>query len=161
MAGYKPQRQRYQITYDEFPGLDVVCRGMTIGQSFDMAEMEFKLQNPDETQRMAVFEFFSDRLVTWNLEHPDIENAKEQDEDGRCLRCGLAPGELMPTLAVNMMCLDAEFIMQVIFGYLTAVARGAVPKELSTGNGTNQIDMLMRKLGELQNPGQSFEQKQS
>lgn len=160
--GYKPKRKLYEIVIVEFPGLEVTCKSTPLGKLLDLTK-EFgnlkvdDMANDVEKQK-RVFGFFAKQIITWNVEHPDLDDDDsvfelEKSSEPTCKRCGLSPGQLMPTEMEYMLCLEMQFIMAIIFGWVTAVASASNPKgmNLSNGAGTSQKD-LMQMLAEMQSP---------
>lgn len=153
--GYRPGFKTYNIDFTDFPGLTLTTYGASVGELMDLAAMQPKLNEPDPAKRDAIFTYFATRLVTWNMEHPDLITPTE---DALCGRCGLAPGQLMPTTVASIRCLELSFFMSLVFGWMSAVAQVSGPKGLSSSNGENPLADMMMQLAQQQNPLTSPEQ---
>lgn len=157
--GYKPTSTTYALEFEDKPGLEVRCKGATLGEIDKVRKLEPNMNEPDEAKRMAIFTFFEKKLITWNVDHPELV---EEDENGRCASCGLKEDEPMPCTVLSMQCLELAFIMRIIIGWVFAVARVSVPKGLNLSNGAPNgqglplpdglTEQIMRELENLQNP---------
>jgi len=155
--GYKPAKKVYNLEFVDHPGLEVSCKGATLGEITDVQKMNVNVHEKDDEKRMEVFRFFAGKLLTWNLEHPDT------DLGGPCPLCGLEAGMSMPTTLDGMLCLELDLIIAIITGWVFAVARVSLPKELSlNAGGRNGPASLLpdgmtaeitKRLEEIQNPG--------
>lgn len=155
--GYKPEPKQYQVEFEKHPGLEMSCYGATIGELLDTSNLQFNMGMDEESKR-KVFDFFQSRLITWNVEHPDCR----MDEDGNCVRCGIKPGNPLPTTTEGMFCLELTFVMDLIMGWMTAIVQVSLPKGMNFSNGVPGIpEEVMNQLANLQNPLKSQEPKSS
>lgn len=120
--GYKPQRRKFRIQFDEetsFPGLDMTVKGMSTGRLLDMMSLaerfvgvdfsdedaETKFSEEDRKAIELLFEGFADALVSWNMLHPD------EDRDD----------ELPPTIS-GVRELDITDVLPLILSWIDAVS---------------------------------------
>lgn len=160
--GFKPEHDMYQIAFQEYPELEVIARGTSLGKLLDLGSLNISLQEQNQENALKVFKFLSKRIITWNVEHPDLDEEDFETEEEfqnatQCPRCGSEAGQLLPTTVDGLMCLDLRFVMKIFFGWMQAVARLPIPKGLSTNDGGTDTEMLMKQLGELQSPLESLE----
>ncbi len=164
MEGYKPKKQLHNVTYNQYPGLLISSKGTTIGKLQQLAGMKMTVNEQDQEKVAYVFRFFTGRVITWNLLHPEVEPLEPGDEgfnpddpDEVCSVCGLQEGDLLPTTTEALYCLELSFVLSLIFGWMAAIASASDPKGLSSSNGemrtpeTQVQDLLMSKLAEMQN----------
>lgn len=149
--GYKPQPKVYELAFTDYPGLEIQATSTALGKLLQLGQLNLKLDEQDEEKRMRVFNMFSSVLVSWNVEHPTLTEDSKNPENMTCAECGLLEGEPMPCTVQSLMCLELSFIMSIIFGWMAAISRASVPKELSLSNGVNNSEELMRQLAQHQN----------
>lgn len=151
--GYKPTAKHYELSFTQFPGLEVTAKGATLGEIETIQGMNISVNEKDPEKRMEIFRFFEKKLVKWNLEHPEVTGEV-------CADCGLAEDDPMPTTVRSMLCLEADMILQIVIGWVFAIARASLPKEmnLSSGGKTGPLNTpqelteeLMRQLEKAQN----------
>lgn len=162
--GFKPEHDLYELVFGEYPELEILAKGTSLGKLLAIGRMNVSLNEQDQEKTQKVFKFISKRIVTWNVEHPDFEDEdlEEDSEIEVCPRCGLEPGAPLPTTVDGLMCLDLRFVMKIFFGWMQAVARIPLPKGLNINAGAiPDMDTMMRMLGEQQNPMASLEQNSS
>lgn len=147
MAGYIPERKRYALTFEDHPGLEIVCKSASLGKMLSLAQQPLSLAQLTSEKQDEIFGFFVSRVITWNLQHPEVDNATD---GGTCLACGLRKGELLPTEKIYLYCLDLEFVMPIVWSWMNAIIRVAGPKEKNTSNGTTNINTLIEQLGQMQ-----------
>lgn len=152
--GYKPTTSSYELVFEDMPGLTVTARGGSMAELIEMESLKVSINESDPRKKLAVFEFLSSRIITWDMEHPDTK--KVEDEWQPCARCGLLPDAPLPSNVEHMMCLELSTIMSVFFGWIFAVARLSLPKGMNLSDGGPNIqEELMSQLAKLQNPGTS------
>lgn len=145
--GYKPVRKIYNLSFEEYPGLEVVMGSMALGKLMDVAKLQLRLNEPDEAKRLEIFKLFSDKLIRWNVEHP------ENEETELCPRCGMAEGTELPATIDGLLCLDLEFIMAIVFGWISTLSRVNPGKGMNLNNGENNIqEEVMKQLAMMQSP---------
>lgn len=127
--GYRPQRKQFNLTFEDFPGLEVSATAASLGELDEIENAQ-----KDASKRMFVFETFIRHLVSWNVE----------DEHG----------EAVPTNMEGLRSLDMDFVMAIIAGWVTSVARASLPKGLNLNSGAmNTLGAdAMKTLEMLQNP---------
>lgn len=147
MAGYKPPRKIYTITFDSMPGFVMKCIGASLGQLFEITETELSLSADNRVNVSKAFDFLATRIVEWNMEHPDL------DPGLAVCTCGLKPGDALPPAAENLKCLDPALVLEILFGWVDIVARVNQKKETSTENGANDTPATIaaRMLEQLAN----------
>jgi hypothetical protein len=148
MSGYQPLKKIYNLTFVQYPGLEISIGSTSLGKLIEISQVQLKINSKDENERLAVFRFFADKLKSWNIMHPEIDaNA------AICDKCGLSEGAPLPATMQGIMCLDLDFVMDIIIGWMTAVSRVSDPKGENSNNGEMSIpEDMMTKLGMLQNP---------
>lgn len=150
--GYKPGKKLYHLTFADFEGLEVSAHGTSLGKLIHLSSLNLNLNEQDEAKRLEVFDFFAGILVAWNIEHPALEEAEDDGNGGKvCARCKLPEGAPMPCTVQSLMCLELDFIMRIIIGWMGAIARVSLPKELSLSDGGMNIEQAMMKLAQHQN----------
>lgn len=139
--GYTPQSRIYNVQYEDFPGLVIKCKGATIG--------ELRLVNSGADTGTALG-FFASKVISWNIQHPAVDGEKPE-----CAVCELIEGTPLEPTAEAMQCLELEFCVALMMGWIRAITKVSPPKDLNFNNGgtDTQGDELMRKLAALQNPG--------
>lgn len=147
--GYRPTRKMYELAFADYPGLEVTCKPTPLGRLMDVSEMKINLNSNDE-DKMKVFDIFIGCLAKWNIEHPELD----ADDTHTCDRCGLNVGDPLPHTLAGILCLDLDFIMVIIFGWIGAISRVSVPKGMSFNDGEmNAVTTdMMNQLGQLQSP---------
>lgn len=156
MEGYKPKRKKYILEFPGHPGLEVSCKGTTIGKIFDLQKMNIKLGQTSEEDIAKVFGLLADHIITWNVVHPELEQIELSidEEHVICGKCGLEEDAPVPTTVEHFMCLDLEFLMHILFGWIQAVATMPDPKGLTSNNGgSTGLEAAMERLASMQNQG--------
>ena len=144
--GYKPVKKRYNIAFVQYEGLEMVCKGTTMGKLIDIAQQSPRLEEPDENKRMELFSFFTSRIISWNLVHP------APDDDSDVCACGLAEDDELPVTVEGMRCLEFDFLMQLFYGYVTAISTVSPEKKTSLNAGERIQTDLTTRLASLQSP---------
>jgi hypothetical protein len=161
MPGYKPMGKIYDLAFEDHPGLEVRCKGASLGELNKVRELEPNMNEPDEKKRLAVFGFFEKKVISWNIVHPEVSEPSEIDEKV-CARCALKEDDELPISVHHMQCLELSFIMQIIIGWVFAVARVSIPKDMNLSNGApigqgsplpdGLVKAITTQLENLQNP---------
>lgn len=151
--GYKPGKKVYHMQFEDFPGLEVNAHGTSLGKLMHISSLNLNLNEADEEKRMEVFTFFAGQLVSWNVEHPALENPEPDGSGGFiCFHCKQPEGAPMSCDVMSLMCLELDFIMRIIIGWISSIARVSFPKEMSSNSGGNGIpEEVMRMLAQHQN----------
>jgi len=145
--GYKPTKKVYELNFTDFPGLEISATSCALGKLMHLGTLNIRMDEQDEDKKMELFNTFAACLMSWNMEHPALN-----DGDEVCLACGLAEDAPMPCTVDSLLCLDLDFIMPILFGWMAAVSRISVPKGLSLSDGGRNIqEEAMRLLGQHQN----------
>lgn len=148
--GFKPTVTTYDLKFSDVPGLEVEARGATLAELEYVSALNPRLNEPDEAKRMEAFLFFESKLISWNVDHPDVHN---KDGSPECKVCGKAADTPLPPTVEGMRCIEFGLTMGMINGWVLAVARVGGPKALnSNGGGVNIPEELMQELERLQNP---------
>lgn len=161
--GYKPTAKQYNLTFTDYPGLEVAATGVSFGELEEIQRLDINLREKDPKKRMEIFEYFEARLLSWNMEHPAIGKKKaiKRETDGAnvCSACRLQEGEDMPPTAQSMLCLEAELVLAIVIGWVFAIARASIPKGMSLNSGEKSgplntpqelTDEIMRQLEKAQ-----------
>lgn len=152
MAGYKPQRKIYNLEFVDYPGLEITTRSAPLGELSAAYDLNIKLNEPDKDKRLEAFKFFADRLISWNLDHPEVSNKAVTYP--ACAACGLKEDDPMPPTVDSMMCLELDMIMAIIMGWINTIAKVSVPKAMNSNDGGTTIpEELAKQLEALQNLG--------
>jgi hypothetical protein len=149
--GYKPQKKVYAITFEDCPGLVIRAVSAPLGKLLDLANTDIALLHRDDEARRHIFTEFTRYIVEWNLLHPDIEDATA---DAWCPRCELNADAPIPVDPNALLCLDLDFIVKIMMGWIEATSRVAAPKEQNSNGGEMNTpeDMQTMRLAEMQNP---------
>lgn len=136
---YTPASKIYNVSYEDFPGLLIKCKSSTLGEIRALGQSG----NVDSQNQ-----FFASRIVSWNMGHPPLKVT----DAVVCPMCSLAESSPLPVTAEALLCLDFDFLLALIAGYMSAVTRVSVPKGLNLNLGETAQEDLMRQLAQLQNP---------
>lgn len=151
--GYKPVRKLYELTFVDYPGLKVTARSAPLGELSAAYDMNVKINEPDKEKRLESFKFFADRLIEWNLIHPEVNKTSDNDRYPACGACGLLEDDDMPPTVDSMMCLEIDMIMAIIIGWINTIAKVSIPKGQSFNDGgTNIPEEAMKLLEQMQSP---------
>src|SRR5690349_1218841 len=104
--GYKHSPKVYRLAFDDYEGLEVRARSVSLDEFLSLVEIAGKT-DPDDLERM--FRGFADALVSWNLE----------DEDGTPV----------PATYEGIKGQDLDLILDIIGGWQDAI--GSVPAPLA------------------------------
>lgn len=144
--GYKPARRTFLLEFIDHPGLEVRCVSTSLGELLDIAKMRLNIQTMTDEEKLSVFGKFTECIDSWNIEHPHVPGGSA------CPRCELNEDDPLPTSMDGLMCLDFDFVMTIIFGWVSAQARVAAPKGLSFNNGEMNPEDLIASLGQQASP---------
>lgn len=155
--GYKPQTKLYNLEFNDYPGLEVFARGASLGKLLELGQTAMNPQalSNDDNLKDRTFGFFITRIASWNMEHPEIEPLPDGRVPAACERCGLPEGTPMPVTLESLMCLDMAFVLSLIVGWMSVLARVSAPKEMNSSDGgmnslteqyLNQLDRLASPL---------------
>jgi hypothetical protein len=151
--GYRPVKKLYRMTFVDYPGLEITAKGTSIGKLLDMAKAKLTMNDAGEETRMEIFTFFASRIIKWNLEHPEIDFVNDDGTSTEtCPTCGLAEGDELPATVGGLQCLELQFVMTIMFGWMETVSKASAPKGQSSSSGETTPDMQMQRLSELQSP---------
>lgn len=155
--GYRPQETHYQIEFPDMPGLEVTMRSASVGEMIEAGSMPLTL-NASRKDQLKIFELLEEKLVTWNVDHPDrpLRTVQVDEHTTRqtnmCKVCGMEPGMPLPSNMDGIMCLGLDFILKVMFGWMEGIMKVSVPKGPTSSNGNPTTQDLMKKLAEQANP---------
>lgn len=148
MTGYKPSKKTFRVRFEDYPGLLVVCKSVNLGT---LTKLNALAGSNDPDDAKAAFGFFAKRIITWNMEHPDLDD----DDEETCPVCGSEPGAMLPSTVDGMMCLEVDFVMKLILGWVQAITSVPAPKAPNSSDGesstTNGGDSALTRLGNLAN----------
>lgn len=144
--GFTPGRKVYRVSYVDYPGLLIVCKGATIGE-LRLAEPSKNTSHADQGSQLG---FFASKIISWNMQHPPVDN---KDNKPECVVCGLAEGVPLEPSAEAMQCLELIDAIALMQGWIGAITKVSPPKGESLNNGVRNPEDLMRRLAEAQNPG--------
>lgn len=112
--GYRRSRKLYDLTFEEFPDLEMRCTGLPIGDLLEILQLAEALgAKPDKEKADDLFGRFADHIVSWNY----------QDEDGN---------DLKPTLE-TLQGEDTDFVVKLISGWAGAIAGAPDPTKAADG----------------------------
>jgi hypothetical protein len=135
--GFKPGAAIYNLSFEapHLRGLEVSARSTTLGKLKSIMDMQYRLDDPNSYTE--AFEFFADRLVKWNIEHPEVTEFGDMAGIDAliCAKCGLTEDDPMPPNFTSLMCLDPGLVINIIRAWIDAVAGIEVPKGKLTPNG--------------------------
>ena len=149
--GYKPVRKFYTLEFPEYPGLEITVKGVSIGKLVEISDITLDLSKPERADKLKVFSVFARKITSWNVDHPEPEEATGDNTKYVCAKCGLAEGEPLPTTPEAMECLDVDFIMPIIFGWFRQQASVSPGKGQSSNDGDRITREAMKQLDALQN----------
>ena len=113
---YRRSRKLYDLTFEEFPGLEMRCTGLPIGDLLEILQLAEALgAKPDTTKIDDLFGRFASRIVSWNYE----------DEDGKPLE---------PTLE-TLKGEDSDFVLKLLNGWAGAIAGAPDPTKAAADGG--------------------------
>lgn len=157
--GYKPTKKRYNLVFEDYPGLEVSLSGLTIQEVEHMQLLEEEMKHlkqgsPEAAEKQhEMFSFIAQHTIAWNFEHPEVPGGRE------CPACGLAEDAPMPISVASIKCIELDIIMAIQINWVMACARVSLPKGMNSSNGggttpelnTQAIEQLLEN---LQSPGQ-------
>lgn len=143
--GYKPPAQHIELHLAAYPGLEVTMASATVGELFAMGDMPANIMKASESERETLLAFFGDRVIAWNMEHPDTRN------NAACNRCGLVGGEALPPNSASFNCLDFSLVAAIIGGWMFGIVKVSIPKELNTMNGMQSPEEILQMISMEQN----------
>lgn len=145
---YKPPKKSFRVRYEDYPGLLIVARSTRLKKLTRVANLAGR---SDAGAVNEIFQFFSSCIMSWNMEHPELDN--ENEELDVCEDCGLAEGQLMPSTAEYVACLDIDFVMKLIMGWVSVLTSVSAPKGMNLPSGeqqsTNGDQKALTNLGNL------------
>lgn len=152
---YQPKRKTFTLHFEDYEGLEIIVKPTSMGKLAAVSAMQIDPNaNPNEEQE--VFKVFLDCLVAWNLTHPELEDIADEPVNGElvCRRCGIAADAEMPINYASLMCLDLDFLVAIVFGWMGAISRVAAPKGMNLSDGAKNTleESVAKRLGQLQNP---------
>jgi hypothetical protein len=114
MAGYRRQPKTYVLKFEDYEGLEVVCRSVSVKELLIVLELADAMTTaPDKKQMEELFGWFVKRLIGWNLE----------DEDGKPV----------PATLQGLLAQDFEFALAMVNAWVGAISPG---KSATSSNGT-------------------------
>lgn len=113
--GYKPPRKIHKLVFEDMDGLIVRAKSVPIGTMLRIARCLKQVGDGDPEALDELFVAFSAALVDWNV---------VDDDD--------VP---VPATFEGVCAQESDFIMQVVDGWMTAIAGVADPLDGSSTNG--------------------------
>jgi hypothetical protein len=114
MAGYRRQPKTYVLKFEDYPGLEIAARSVSIEELLIILELaDTMTASPGKKQVEELFGWFAKRLIGWNLE----------DEDGKPV----------PATLKGLLGEDFDFGMAVVMAWVQAISPG---KSTTSSNGT-------------------------
>lgn len=157
--GFKPEAKQYNLTFVDYPGLEITALGADLGELDTTSQMNSNLNHPDRKKRLELFEFFATKLVAWNMQHMAVRNS---DGTPECKRCGCVEDDYLLPEADAMLCVPIEIMVAIVLGWAMAISRVSLPKGLSSNDGGKSgpstplpdglTEEITRQLEQLQNP---------
>lgn len=158
--GYKPVKQHYRISFEDRPGLEVTAKSVPLGKMNYISTLKVDHQEADEAKRMELFSVLTQYIVSWNIDHPEPDEFVENTLN--CAMCGLKEDDPLPVAVKNMQCLEIELVSAILSGWMFAIARASIPKEMRSNSGgmngpsiplsDGMTEETTRLLERLQNP---------
>ncbi len=123
MGGYRHQPKEYRLTFEDYPGLEIVTRSVSTGRLVKLMRMAVRLQSKDLTDASeltsedadaveALFSGFAKALKWWNL----------QDDEGRPV----------PATREGVEDQEFDFVLSLVNDWIEAVA--GTPGDLGKGS---------------------------
>lgn len=155
--GYKPSRKMYDLVFEDYPGLEVCMYGTTIGRLESLVKLGQNMASATHEQQMSIFSLLTSNLVSWNIEHPELETVRQPDTGDfitptACILCGAAAGDPLPSTATALKCLELGFVVSIMNGWMQALGGVSGPKAQSFNSGETSTPMPMNRLANLQSP---------
>ena len=114
MGGYRRSRKLYDLTFEDFPGLEMRCTSLPVGDLLEILQLAESLgARPKPEQVDDLFGRFAEHIVSWNYE----------DEEGAALKPDLE------TLKGE----DFDFVTKLISGWAQAIAGAPDPTKAAAG----------------------------
>lgn len=148
--GYKPPKTRFTLVFPEHPELEITVKGVSVGKLIEVSDMSLDLSQPKKEDKLKVFSLFAKKISSWNVDHPEPEEATGDNTKLVCARCGLEEGDPLPSTAEAMECLDIDFIMPIILGWFSQQASVSPGKGQSSNGGDRITQEATRQLSALQ-----------
>lgn len=105
--GYRRERRVYNLTYADHPGLKVRAKSVSAAQFLRISELaDVKDFTPEIAKELLGN--FAEVLISWNLEDEDTDSA-------------------IPCTADGLLSQDFDFVMEILNGWMDAVAGVSAP----------------------------------
>lgn len=149
MAGYIRKGLKLVFDADEFEGLVVYARRLTIGQLLDLTALENLRQLADDSPEVReklqeVFNLLASLIKSWNLE----ELADEDNEDG--------PRVPVPVTGEALAQQDLGFVMAMVNAIQEASAGVSAPLDRSSSSGQPSLEVSLPMETSLPSPESSL-----
>lgn len=145
MGGYVRQRKVYRLRFEDedMAGLVVQARSAPVGQFLGLtklAELERGKVRPEDMEKVdGLFRGFAACLVDWNLESED--------------------GTPVPATLEGLYTQDIDFILQIIFAWIEAIAGVSGPLAAASSDGERSLEASL--LMEPRSPSRPSSQSQN
>jgi len=149
--GFTEPTEFFQVTFVDYPGLEITTRDMSIKEMNEMMipSSAEALKNTKVLDEMI--NRFIAKVVTWNLQHRKVDEDRRA-EDGSCVACGLSEGDLLPTTAENFKCCSVKFMIGVTRDWMISISGVSADLKKLLGNGGENVELLMKQLATAQSP---------
>lgn len=116
--GFKKPVKVYVLSFDEdeYKGLEVKIRGMSMKEMLDISRLEGK---EDRESIELMMSLFTEKIISWNMEEDD--------------------GTPVPHTTATLMDLDPDFVGACIGTYMDAVKGVSAPLEKPSDSGTPSL----------------------
>lgn len=115
--GFRRKRKVFKLTYEEFDGLEIMARGLPVGEMLDILKIAAGMgSQPSKEQVTELLSAFADQIQSWTY----------LDEDGN---------PLPPTVETLLAEDDFGFVMKLVNGWVEAIA-GTPDPTAPPGTGT-------------------------
>lgn len=129
-GGYRLQRKTYSLKFEEYPGLEVTARSVSVGELLQVLQLADQVTgSPDGGAVTRLFGWFSNRVVDWNLE----------DEDG----------EPVPPTVDGLLGVEFDMALRLVMAWVQAVSAVRLPTVTAptagppaNGNGTGPASQV-------------------
>lgn len=145
--GYRKQKTIYKLVFtdEEYEGLIVRAYSPPLDEFFKLADMDIEqlqqsqtLTKADQEQMLALFQFFTRYLVTWNVEHQDHRIV---DPATKAVACDAVEGCACPWVATpptvdGLRTQDLDFVIHIITTWMETLASVPMGKEKPSNDGS-------------------------
>lgn len=128
--GYRPEPKLYRVTFDDHPGLVVRARTVSVDKFMAISELADK-DGRDADDLTMLFTEFARVLTSWNLDYNTDGPVIDQETGQRAWYVG----EPVPTTLEGVLSQDFDFMLQIVLGWMEAVAGVPAPLDQPSSGG--------------------------